>query len=341
MTVSLCVIAYNEEKFLPNLLNDIKAQSYPHHLTEVVLVDSCSTDSTKEIMQRFAESDNGFYSVKIADNPGKIQASGWNTAIAAATGDVIIRIDAHTHIPSDFAEKNMALQNSGEDITGGVRPCLIEDPTPWKQMLLDVENSLFGSSIAKSRSGKTKTYVSSMFHAAYKRTVFEKVGGFNENLLRTEDNELHYRMRKAGYKFCFDPDIVSYQYARSSLKGMIRQKYANGYWIGVTLGVCPKCISIYHFVPLCFVMGILFTSGLAVFGIWQLAALMWAAYLLFSLTAAVQCIAEKRANRWTFMMPFIFLILHVSYGIGTLAGLIKMPKFRKRILSNNRYIKIE
>ncbi len=76
----------------------------------------------------------------------------------------------------------------------------------------------------------------SMFHAAYRRKVFETIGGFDERLARTEDNEIHYRMRKAGFKLCFDPEIISYQHIRPDLGKMLKQKYANGYWIGLTTG---------------------------------------------------------------------------------------------------------
>ena len=102
-----------------------------------------------------------------------------------------------------------------------------------------------------------------MFHAAYRREVFEKVGLFNENLGRTEDNEMHYRIRKAGYRLCYDPQIHSWQYVRSSVPGMMKQKYGNGEWVARTLGVCPGCLSIYHFVPFAFVLAIIVTTILA------------------------------------------------------------------------------
>lgn len=323
MTVSLCVVAYNEEQFLPNLLDDLEEQTYPHNLTEIVLIDGKSSDKTKSIMLEFAQKATSFYSIQVLDNPQRVQAAGWNVAISNAKSDVIIRIDAHTHIPSDFTEKNMALQESGEFVTGGVRPCLIDNPTPWKETLLEVENSLFGSSIADSRRSKEKKYVKSMFHAAYRKEVFKKAGLFNEQLLRTEDNEMHYRIRKAGYNLCFDPNIVSYQYARSSLKKMIKQKYGNGYWIGRTLRVCPGCISLYHLVPAVFVIGILLTTALSCIGLWQLGALMWAAYLLFSFTGLIISVSKGKGNRWTFCMPVLFLVLHVSYGIGTIHGITR------------------
>ncbi len=323
MTVSLCVVALNEENFLPRLLADLERQTYPHELTEIVLIDGLSTDGTKAIMQEFAEKNTTFFGVQVLDNPKKIQAAGWNVAIENAKGDVIIRIDAHTEIPAEFTEKNMALQEKGEYVTGGIRPCLIENPTPWKETLLEVENSLFGSSIGANRKGNNVGYVKTMFHAAYRKEVFEKVGGFNEKLLRTEDNEMHYRIRKAGYKLYCDSSIVSYQYARSNLKRMMKQKYGNGFWIGETLKVCPGCISLYHLIPFAFILGIIFTTVLACFGIWQVAAIMWGAYLLFGLFGVTCTVINKKANRWTFMMPFLFLLLHVSYGIGTAVGLVK------------------
>lgn len=329
MTVSLCVVAYNEELFLPNLLRDLKNQTYSHNLTEIVLVDSNSSDKTKDIMREFAQTEDSFYNIQVLDNPQRVQAAGWNVAIQHAKSDVIIRIDAHTHIPADFTAKNMTLQENGEYVTGGVRPCLIDHPTPWKEMLLEAENSMFGSSVSRGRKNNKGCYVKSMFHAAYRKEVFEKAGIFNLKLLRTEDNEMHYRIRKAGYKLYCDPDIVSYQYARSDFKKMIKQKYGNGYWIGLTLGVCPGCISLFHLVPLAFVLGIIFTTVLAVFSIWQLAVLLWSSYLLFVLIGTFCTILNRRANKWTFLMPIVFLILHVSYGVGTAVGILKLPFLKK------------
>lgn len=329
-TVSLCVIALNEAGFLPNLLKDLCAQTYPHEKTEIVLVDSGSTDRTREIMEEFARAHRAEYiGIQVLDNPGRVQASGWNVAIGHYTSDVIIRIDAHTHIPAEFAEKNMENLRGGEYVSGGIRPCVIENDTAWGRTLLETENSLFGSSVNISRRSQQKQYVKSLFHGAYRREVFEKCGGFNEQLLRTEDNEVHYRIRQNGYKICYDPRIVSYQYARSSLKRMIRQKYGNGYWIGLTLGVCPGCISPFHLVPLLFLLGIVFTTGLALCGWTLLAKLMWIAYGLFTVMGAVCSVLNGKATVFTPLMPVLFLLLHVSYGVGTLVGLVKMPAFRK------------
>lgn len=331
MLVSLCVVAYNEEEYLPNLFNDFYSQTYDHSLIELVLVDSMSTDKTREIMQEFKNRNNSFKDIKIIENPKKKQAPGWNEAIKTFTGDVIIRVDAHASIPAEFVEKNIKCLESGEKISGGQRPNIIDGDSSWKKTLLIAESSMFGSSVAPyRRSSEKKTYVKSMFHAAYRREVFEKVGGFNENLGRTEDNELHYRMRKLGYRLCFNQDIISYQHTRNSLKKMMKQKYSNGYWIGLTSGISMGCLSIYHFIPLVFVLGIISTTALAVLAYSIFAKIMWGSYIIVSLFMAILSIKKEKFNITLLSLPILFFLLHISYGAGTLWGLIKMPSWKKR-----------
>lgn len=229
MLVSFCVIAYNEEKAISSLFNDIRNQDYPHDKMEVIFVNAMSEDRTRQLMEEFSKENNGFRRVVVLDNPKKIQAAGWNVAIKEAKGDIIMRIDAHTVIPKEFVSKNVECIQSGENVSGGPRPNIAEEDTPWKHTLLLAERSMFGSSIAPYRKGHHKSYVKSVFHGAYRREVFEKAGLFNENLGRTEDNEMHYRIREAGYKICYNPKIISYQHTRNTWSSMIRQKYGNGY----------------------------------------------------------------------------------------------------------------
>ncbi len=327
MRISVCIIAYNEEESLPGLLTDVVTQTYPHNLIEVVLVDAMSTDRTYAIMQEFADSATGFERVIVAQNPKKTQPSGWNVAIRTATGDAIVRVDAHAHIPADFVANHVRCLEDGECISGGPRPNVIVDPTPWKETLLLAESSMFGSGIASYRRTETaqRRYVNTMFHAAYRREVFEKAGLFNENLIRTEDNELHYRMRKAGYRFCFDPSIVSYQHTRSTLPKMLKQKFQNGYWIGLTVFVCPGCLSLFHFVPFAFVLAILLTTVLAF--VWSAipALLLWGAYLFANLAMSMLTIAQKKTGLTNLALPVLFLLLHLSYGVGTFCGILSFP----------------
>lgn len=331
MNVSLCVIAYNEERALDKLFEDIRNQDYPHDKMEIILVNSMSTDNTLEKMLSFSKEDNGFIRVVVVDNPKMNQASGWNTAIISSSEDIFIKVDAHGSIPKDFVSNNVNCLESGENICGGPRPTISEDRNCWRDTLQLAEASMFGSSIAPYRRGGGRSYVKSVFNGAYRKEVFARSGGFNEKLGRTEDNEIHYRIRKAGYKLCYDPSIISYQHTRSTLRRMLKQKYGNGYWIGLTLGVCPGCLSIYHFVPFVFVFAIVLTCVLAALGVSKFAIVMWCLYGLLAAVMSATSIMKQDKNWTNFFLPFIFLLLHLSYGIGTTIGLIKMPFIRNSL----------
>lgn len=342
MIVSLCMIAYNEGEALDGVLRDFQLQDYPHELIEIVLVDSMSTDSTNEKMERFKNTDYGFRNVAVVQCAKKNQAFSWNAALMTATGDVIIRVDAHARIPRNFVSRNVYNLNQGEFVVGGGRPNITSDVSSWKLTLLAAEDSLFGSSVASYRRPATqKEYLDSLFHAAYRREVIQKVGGFNENLGRTEDNEFHYRIRKAGYKLCCCPDIISYQHSRNNLKDMIRQKYSNGRWIGLTLSECPGCLSYFHFAPFAFVMMIIISSIIALLGFPILLYTLLLVYGMFDIVNTVGCFTTKNLQPQFALLPIIFPILHVSYGIGTIVGLIQIPSWQKKIKNSRAKEHIE
>ena len=289
----------------------------------MILVDGESTDDTWEIMTKFQEEHGQSYkAVKLLKNPKRIQPAGWNVVIKNYTSDVLLRIDAHARLPQDFVEKNVACINSGEDVCGGPRENIIDDDTAWKRMLLSAEQSMFGSGIAAYRNEtKERTYVKSVFHAAYKREVIEKVGLFNEDLIRTEDNEFHYRIREAGYRICYDPSIKSYYQTRNSLKGMIRQKYLNGLWIGRTLFICPGCISLFHLVPAAFVLAIMGCLLLGILFSWLPMLILGVAYGVFLLLSTIMSLIQKR-QMIDLLLPFVIFAIHLAYGTGTIVGLI-------------------
>lgn len=331
MTVSFAIVAYNEEKTLPRLLEDLCAQDYPHGRVEVLLIDSMSTDGTARLMAAFTAQENGFLRVQTLSNPKKNLPSGCNVALEHYTGDAIVRVDAHASIPPDFLSKNVAALETGEAVSGGSRPNIIDESTPWKETLLAAEQSMFGSGIAAYRHSEGEKYVSSVFHGMYRREVYDAVGRYNEHLIRTEDNDMSYRIRCAGYQIKYNPNIVSYQHTRSTLGEMLRQKFLNGYWIGKTMGISPKCFSIFHFVPFAFVMGILLTTVLALLGMPLLAVLMWAAYLVLVLGISAVEILKGPFSGAKLALPVLFLLLHISYGVGTLIGLVEMPFWAAQI----------
>lgn len=187
-------------------------------------------------MLHFADEEKDFKQIVVLDNPNRILAAGWNVLLKHVAGDAILRIDAHASIPKDFIKKNVQYLQKGYDICGGKVLSFTNRTGMWQRSLLAAENSMFGGSFAGIRRSDKVREVSTLAFAIYRKKVFESVGFYNEKLVRTEDNEMHYRMRTAGYKFYFNPNIISYRFSRNSLYRLIKQKFLNGYWIGLTIG---------------------------------------------------------------------------------------------------------
>lgn len=320
MKISFIIVAYNAAGSLGALLEDLLAQTIPHEQIEALLVDSASTDATRAIMLDFANA--APFEVKVLDNPKRWLASGINVALGAATGDAIIRLDAHARIPKDFLENNLRALERGEDIVGG---CVLGGAPSgaWESVLRTVDTSRFCGGAAPFRNGGEARYVDTLAYALYRREVYDKVGLYDERLRRTEDNDMHYRMRRAGYRFFFSPDIVSYHAARATMRGQLRQKWGNGYWIGRTMRIQPRCFAPRHLIPALFVLALLCCMLLLPFSVWPLLLLL-SAYLACDLVFAVRGALSQETGRLLALLtlPFLFPAVHVVYGVGTLAGLI-------------------
>lgn len=323
-TVTIGIIALNEERYLPKLLEQTLQQTYSLKNVELILVDSGSKDNTKELMQEFQEkNESKFRDIKLLNNPKKIQAAGWNVVIENMSCDALIRLDAHAMIPRDFVEKNVTCLDSGEYVCGGPRTNVIDKNTRWKRTLLTAERSMFGSGIAPyRRSTQTMKYVKSVFHTCYRKEVIDKVGLFNEELFRTEDNEYHFRVREAGYKICYNESIRSYYQTRNTLRGMIKQKYDNGLWVGKTVKICRKCLSLYHLVPGIFIVILILACIIGNLSNWIIFELIVGLYGLLCVLLSIVCFISDKGLISDLALIVIFPLLHISYGVGTVVGLI-------------------
>jgi len=327
MKVSIIITARNEEKYLPMLFEDILNQTFPLQNIEVVLMDSNSTDNTRLVMEEFKKN-NETLSVQIVTNERQIQAAGFNEGVKHATGDVVLKIDAHSRIPADFVQKNVDEILAGAYVCGGNRPTVVDSADDFSKTLHIVEESALGSSIANYRKSDVKRKVNSIFHGMYRKEVFDKVGLADERLLRTEDNEFHYRVRKAGYYIIFNPEIESYQYIRPTFTKMIQQKFANGYWIGLTSHVCRDCLSLFHFGPGVFVATLLVLMILTLVSFVPLLTVVFL-YLLAVLGLSIFEISKQKFNPTLLLIPFIMIAIHFAYGVGTIKGWIFGFEFKK------------
>lgn len=321
MKISFIVVAYNAAQSLGALLDDLLAQTLAPDQLEALLVDSASTDATPSVMRSFAQ--RAPFDVKVLHNPKRWLASGINVALREATGDAVIRLDAHARIPADFLSKNLCALQNGEDIVGG--SVLGAPPqTRWEAVTRALDTSRFCGGAAPFRNGGEARYVDTLAYALYRREVYDRVGLYDERLRRTEDNDMHYRMRQAGYRFFFSPDIVSYHEARKTLRGQLAQKWGNGYWIGRTMRIQPRCFAPRHLIPALFVLALVSLGALAFWCAWPLIALL-ALYVVLDIAFGVQAALAQPMGRGlcALCLPLLFPVVHIVYGAGTLLGLGK------------------
>lgn len=320
--VSIAVVAYNAAAFLPTLLPLIAEQTYPKERLELLLVDGRSTDPTRALMEAFAR-ESGL-TVRVLDNPARTLPAGCNVALRAYRGDLFLRLDAHAVIPRDFIEKNVEAISRGENIVGGFVG-VVPPISGWAAVLSAVDASRFCGGAARFRNRGRAGYVDTLAFAMYRRAVYQRVGFYDERLRRTEDNDMVYRMKKAGYRFYYTPEIQSRRRPRSTLAGMLSQKWENGRWIAMTLCIQPRCFTPRHFVPVAFLLSLMVCLVLALFGLpqplWVLLVVYGLCDLFFTGQAAAHLTRGKALALFT--LPWLFPLVHLCYGMGTLVGLPK------------------
>jgi len=322
--LSFVIVARNAGQHLPNAFADFLAQDFPHDQIEFLFVDGQSNDAS---LQNAAEFKVAHQTINftILNNPNRILASGWNVALRRVKGDIVLRVDAHARIPANFIRSNVEAITEGHSIVGGPRISRLPDAC-WPRILAIAEASSFGAGAAHYRNPGLARYVDTLAHAAYKREVFSTVGGYNELLVRTEDNEIHARMKAAGYRFWFTPDIHSEQTARASLFGLLKQKFGNGYWIALTVPVSPAAFGVRHFVPFLFLM----TAG-GGFGLLDVTPIpllcLTSAYLLVAILFTIRSLFNQtiKIKLLSPLLPLIFFLMHIAYGLGTFCGIVRLP----------------
>jgi len=305
--VSIVIPCRNEEKFIRKCLNSIIEQDYPKENFEVLVVDGSSEDRSKEIVKSFSEK---YSFIKLLENPQRYTPFGLNIGIKNSKGKIIIRMDAHASYEKDYISKCLKyLKEYNVDNVGGVIKTLPAKNTIVAKAIALALSSRFGVASDFRLGSKTPKFVDTVFGGCYKKEVFEKIGYFNENLIRSQDMEFNLRLKKAGGKILLVPDIAAYYYPQATLAGFLKHNFEDGIWAILPLKFAKMPFKLRHYIPLIFVL----TLPLS---IWP--------YLLLSLFFSVQIAIREKDFRYFFLMPIVFANRHISYGWGSIFGLVKI-----------------
>lgn len=326
MTLSVICPIYNEEKYIAQFLESLLKQDYPKDDLEIILVDGMSKDGTRDIVARYIDQ---YPFIRLIDNPEKIVPYAMNKGIDAAKGDVIMRLDAHASYQSDyFSVLVNGLKRLKAENVGTVCKTDVLHKTPKTLAIREVLGNKFGVGNSTFRTGiDHEQEVETVPFGCWSREVFEKYGKYDVRLVRNQDIELNKRIIRGGGHIYILPDTYCTYLARETYHALAKNNYGNGKWNILTVYYTKlfSSLSIRHFIPLAFVLSLIVPA---------LLSLLWWPFILISIatllayTGLIGVISAKLAiskHLNFFYLVATFFVLHLSYGWGSLMGILRLP----------------
>jgi glycosyltransferase involved in cell wall biosynthesis len=319
--VSVIIPCRNEEAYIARCLDSILASDYPRERLEVLVADGQSSDGTRPILVRYAALHP---TIVLLDNPRGTTPAGLNVAIRAASGDIVIRMDAHVLYPPDYVSRLVAgLQESGADNVGGVLVTVPADDSPAAQAIavglshrFGVGNSYFRTGISERREVDTVPF------GCYRREIFDRIGMFDEELIRNQDDEFNFRLITRGGRVLLLPDVRCRYFARRSFRQLARMYYQYGYFKPLVARKVGRVMTVRQVIP-ALLVGCLSSS--AALALWIPAARYLFAVVAgsYALLVALFAAGATRSHglRCAAALAVVFPILHFSYGSGFLRGI--------------------
>ena len=356
--VTVLVPCRNEQAFIAGCLDSIVHNGYPADRLLVLVVDGMSDDGTRAVLKVYARDQP---CVRVIDNHGRTTPQALNLGLREARGSVVFRVDAHACLAPGYLRRCVdALQESGADVVCGIMRTVASTASPMGRAIAAALGHPFGVGNSYFRIHVSRpTWVDTVFCGCYRREAFDRVlasdpgagheaergrdsasetrGPFNVALVRGQDMDFSVRLRKAGGRMLLLPDISTDYYARSTIRSFWTQNWSNGVWAILPFAYSSgTSISLRHLIPLGFVLSLVATAAAGLVlpaSLWVSAGIM-SLYGLVNLTASLQAAWRERSMGLGILLPFVFLTLHVGYGIGSLWGVMRLfglPQFWRRV----------
>jgi len=316
-TVSLVVPCRNERDHIEAFCADALAQQLLEGWQlQLIVADGGSDDGTLERLQAMALAEPR---LTLVDNPQRIVSAGLNRALAVAGGEVIVRMDVHTRYAADYVVQCLhALARSGAHNVGG--PWRAEGCGGWPGAIAAAFQSRWVAGGARSRSLVYEGEVDTVYLGCWPRATFERFGGFDETLVRNQDDEHNLRIVLGGGRIWQSPAIRSVYSPRDSLAALWRQWLQYGYWKPFVMKKHGQAAAWRHRVPGLFVAALALAGLLALTGAG--AAPLLALLGLYALVLACLSLAVASASSWALLwrLPLVVAAQQIGYGVGTLIG---------------------
>ena len=334
MTVDIIIPCRNEIIYIERCIGSIINSNYPLELINIYVCDGVSDDGTINIIKQLTKKHK---QVHLIVNEQKTTPFALNLGIKSSHSAIKIILGAHAEIHPDFIKENVAILNKDSSIgcAGGIINNIYENKT--SEIIGKAMSSPFGVGNAHFRTGQKEGLVDTVAFGAYRKEVFESIGYFDEDLARNRDDEFNYRLLKNNFKIYLSKKIISSYYVRASFKDLFRQYYQYGFWKVYVNKKHRTITTLRQLIPS------LMVTTLILGFVFSFLNMFFA--LLFSTEIVLYLIgscwfASKKANnlKQLFAIIFTFLILHTSYGIGYLYGILKFILFKRNPTEKNQQL---
>jgi len=317
--VSVIVPIRNEAATIGRCLAALAAQDYPAERVEIIVVDGASDDGTPAVVRAAATVDPR---VRLLHNSARFAPQAMNLGLAAARGEIIARVDGHAIVPTDFISRTVDALRRREDVDCVSGALDTRGRTPTGRAIAAVMSSTAGVGPARFRTGaSSERLVDTVAFPVYRRRVLERVGGFDEELVRNQDDELNLRLTRAGGRILLLPDLRIVYLCQGTIRGVWRQYFQYGFWKVRVIQKHGRAASWRHVVPAALVGALVVALLALVAGVLRVpAAALVAAYLGFVLVSGV-ALAHRHGARLAPRIVAALVTLHLAYGTGFWSGL--------------------
>ena len=326
--ISVIVPIYNEEKYIQSCLDSIIKSDFDKTKMEVLLIDGGSEDKTIEIISQYQKK---YRYIKLYHNEKKIVPIAMNIGIKEAKGEYIVRLDAHASYPKNYFSKLMQWHKKlhAENV-GGIVITDIKNQTPTALAIKNVLSDKLGVGSAFRVGVEEIKEVDTVPFGCYKKEIFDNIGLYDERLVRNQDIELNKRIKKRGGKIYLVPEIHATYFARERYKDLAKNNFENGKWNILTAYYTKtlSSLSLRHYIPMLFVL----TLGVLLALIWVDSIFLWlflTSFILYLTTISIRSWQIRQQS--TFLHRLIaFIVLHFSYGFGSVAGIVEVLKLKTK-----------
>jgi succinoglycan biosynthesis protein ExoA len=315
--VSIIMPVRNECRYIERSLKACQNQTYPADKMEIIVVDGMSIDGTREIVQELIRQDSR---IKLLDNPQKIAPNALNIGIKNSSGDIVLRMDGHAFPREDYVEK--AVENLSGDVWAVGGPVNTVGENIMAEAIAAAMSSPFGVGNSVFRTVKDrKQFVDTVPFPAYPKWVFEKIGYFDEELKRNQDDEFNLRVIEAGGRILLTPEMTTTYYSRGNLYSLFKQYFGYGLYKIRVIQKHPTIFRFRHFIPVIFVMSAIISPICSLFNYgWLVPCMVYGSYIAGNIASSTAILIGKRF-KYFYLLPLVFPCLHFGYGLGFLKGL--------------------